>query len=542
MPLSIIANPRSVRASLTRVFLLFFGLVLLLGLFSVAMLNYINDVSAEIRDRWLQSTRLLGDLNNFTSDFRAAEGSILLASNAAEIAAGEKAIGELDRLINHARQDYQLLHHDDPGRLIYLQFEAQWESYRRIVDQATALIEAGRRDEAVSLYRTISRAAYDAASDTLGELTDRSVAKGGEARDRAARAYQQACLMILAAIGVAGLLVAGAVRFIQRSLSEPLLDLASQMRRLASNDLEIEIKGTQRADEVGQMARAVVVFQRNARELAVSQHALAAQASMLEEKLEQEQRLTLMQRNFVSMASHEFRTPLTIIDGHAQRLLSVKDRLQPDDLAERARKIRGAVKRVTNVMGNLLDSSRLLDSVGGLALRYIEFDLAVLLHEVCGLHREIAPRAQILEELPATPLPMLGDRDLLFQAFANLLSNAIKYSPDGGLIAVSARAEPGEVRIAVRDHGIGLVQHEVERLFDRYYRGSNAVGTVGTGIGLYFVKMVVELHKGRIRAESNEGVGSRFTMRLPIAASPADATAPALSMTSPTSPNPGATA
>jgi two-component system OmpR family sensor kinase len=82
------------------------------------------------------------------------------------------------------------------------------------------------------------------------------------------------------------------------------------------------------------------VVRRNAVELMASRHGLAQQASMLQEKLAEEQRLMLLQRNFVSMASHEFRTPLTIIDGHAQRLIRMKDRLGAEDLAERARKIR----------------------------------------------------------------------------------------------------------------------------------------------------------------------------------------------------------
>ncbi len=92
------------------------------------------------------------------------------------------------------------------------------------------------------------------------------------------------------------------------------------MRRLAANDTDIDIPETERHDEIGEMAQATVVFRNNAIELMRSQRTLARQAAMLEEQLAQEQRLALLQRNFVSMASHEFRTPLTIIDGHARRL------------------------------------------------------------------------------------------------------------------------------------------------------------------------------------------------------------------------------
>lgn len=490
---------------------------MLLGLFSVGTLDYIDGVSAEIRDRWLQSTRLLGDLNNSTSDFRAAEGSLLLASGAAEMTAAENDIRELDRLIARARRSYQQIHHDGAERDLYAQFGAAWDNYRKIADRVIFLVRANQRNEAIALYRTGSRASYDAASDALGRLTDWSVAEGGVARNRAAAAYQQARFLILAAIVFAALMVGAAVRFISRSLSAPLLDLAARMNRLAANETNVPISGTNRRDEIGQMARAVVVFRDNARELALSQRALAVQASMLEEKLEQEQRLTLMQRNFVSMASHEFRTPLSIIDGHAQRMITRKDRLQACELVERAGKIRSAVKRLTLVMRNLLDSSRLLDGAGGISLHREEFDVAALLHEVCVLYREIAAPGQIREQLPADALPMVGDRNLLFQAFSNLISNAIKYSPDGGLVTVSAVSAADGIVATINDLGVGIPDAEKTHLFERYFRGSNVSGTVGTGIGLHLVKLVVDLHGGDITVESREGIGSEFAVRLPAA-------------------------
>ncbi len=127
-------------------------------------------------------------------------------------------------------------------------------------------------------------------------------------------------------MAVAGVLVVAALVHISRSISAPLLHLADRMRRLAANDTDIDIPETERRDEIGEMAQATVVFRNNAIELMRSQRTLARQAALLEEQLAQEQRLALLQRNFVSMASHEFRTPLTIIDGHARRLTRSKTR------------------------------------------------------------------------------------------------------------------------------------------------------------------------------------------------------------------------
>jgi two-component system, OmpR family, sensor kinase len=311
-------------------------------------------------------------------------------------------------------------------------------------------------------------------------------------------------------------MVVGALFYISRSISTPLLQLADRMHRLAVNDTDIDIPGTERRDEIGEMARAAVVFRNNAIELMRSQRVLAQQASMLEEKLVQEQRLALLQRNFVSMASHEFRTPLTIIDGHAQRLIKLKERMPTEEINERASRVRGAVLRITHLIDNLLNTSRLFDGGAGLYFHPEEMDISVLLREISQLHREIAPGSQILERFGPEPLQMMGDPKLLFQVFSNLVSNAIKYSPSGHPIEISAGIDSEQVVVAVEDHGIGIPAKDLDRLFERYHRGSNVSGIVGTGVGLYLVKMVVDLHGGTIAVKSKEGGGTRVTVRLPI--------------------------
>jgi signal transduction histidine kinase len=113
-------------------------------------------------------------------------------------------------------------------------------------------------------------------------------------------------------------------------------------------------------------------------------------------------------------------------------------------------------------------------------------------------------------------MPMVGDPKLLFQVFSNLLSNAIKYSPGGGAIEVEAEMRAGEVAVTIADRGIGIPESDLDRLFERYHRGSNVSGIVGTGIGLTLVKMIVDQHIGRIIVDSKEGEGSRFAVHLPI--------------------------
>lgn len=514
----------SIKYRLYSVFVFFLFLIFGFGFFSIDRLSDFNRVSADIRERWLPNTQFLGDLNNYTSDFRAAEGSRLIASTAGDIAANARQVDDLDRQISLSERAYERVRHDAAEAQLYARFAQDWVEYRRIAGRVFALAADGRAAEANAAYMTTSSTAYNAASDTLGELTDRNVASSRDANARAELAYREASSLTGMAVIFAALMVAAAVFYIRRSISDPLLGLAECMRLVAANAADIDIHGTERRDEVGEMARAVVVFRNNAIELAASQRGLAQQAQMLREKLEQEQRLALLQRNFVSMASHEFRTPLTIVDLHAQRLIATEDRLARHEISERAGKIRGAVLRMTNLIDGLLGST-LLDEKVELYFHPGEFDLRLLLHDVCKLHREISPRSQIYLKPEPAPLIVVADQKLLFQVFSNLLSNAIKYSPDGGLIKIGVAVDGALVSIAVEDNGVGIPESDLTQLFERYYRGSNVSGIVGTGIGLYFVKMVATLHGGTIAVDSVEGKGSRFTLALPIAVAAKVATA-----------------
>ena len=411
-------QPHSIRFHLAAVFLLFFLLVLVLGLFSIWRLSNFNRLSADVAEIWLPNTRVLGDLNNFTSDFRAIEGSNLLLTDPAEIAATEKAMADLDRAIAEAERGFERIRHDDVEDELYDRFKEHWNAYRTIVNQMLAFSRDNRRAEARAIYGSTSRAAYDAASDTLGHLTDRAVVNAQAASDRLRVAYRQAFWLILLGMVIAGVMVVAVVIHISRSISAPLLHLADRMRRLARNDTDIDIAGTERKDEIGEMARAAVVFRNNAIELMRSQRMLARQAAMLEEQLAQEQRLALLQRNFVSMASHEFRTPLTVIDGHARRLMKTKDTVAPAEIDERGGKIRAAVLRLIHLIDNLLNSGRLIDGGAELYFHPAALDLRALLREVCQLHREMVPVARIVERFPDGPLPASATPNCCFRSSA----------------------------------------------------------------------------------------------------------------------------
>lgn len=245
------------------------------------------------------------------------------------------------------------------------------------------------------------------------------------------------------------------------------------------------------------------------------------QAAQLAEALDAERKLNELQQEFVSMASHEFRTPLAIIDGAAQRIVRRKDRMTPGELEERVGKIRSAVTRMTGLVDRTLDASRF--NAGKVEMSADEFGLKDLVAKVCDRQRELSTGHRFEVDLERLPETMIGDSRLLEQVFTNLLSNAAKYSRENPRVHVEGYTDGDAAVVVVRDNGVGIPAEEITRLFQRYFRASTSIGIPGTGIGLNLVKQLVELHGGSIAVESEEGTGSTFTVRLPLNASSTDA-------------------
>src|SRR6516164_4677233 len=157
-------QPQSIRIHLTTVFLLFFLLVVVLGSFSIWRLSNFSRLSADVAEIWLPNTRALGDLNNFTSDFRAIEGSNLLSTEPSDLAATEAQMAELDRSIAEVERRFERIRRDAAENDIYGLFKQRWNEYRTLVNQITAHSRANRKSEALAIYGGASRVAYDAAS------------------------------------------------------------------------------------------------------------------------------------------------------------------------------------------------------------------------------------------------------------------------------------------------------------------------------------------------------------------------------------------
>ena len=240
-----------------------------------------------------------------------------------------------------------------------------------------------------------------------------------------------------------------------------------------------------------------------------------AQAEELEQALKTQIEYNTLHREFLSMASHEFRTPLTIIDGSAQRIIRRIGKIPPEELSERLRDIRSASARMIGLIESTLSAEQL--EAGKIKIVLGDVDMTEMLKAVQHRQEEIASSHRIDLDLQDLPDGIRGDSKLLEQVFANLLSNAVKYSPDHDRVEVTGRKDGDWVVLTVRDHGLGVPATELPRLFQRYFRASTTIGIAGTGIGLHVVQKFVEMHEGSVHVESTEGEGTTFTVRLPIA-------------------------
>ena len=225
-----------------------------------------------------------------------------------------------------------------------------------------------------------------------------------------------------------------------------------------------------------------------------------------------------LQSEFVAAVSHELRTPLTALRQFTELLAS--DRVRPED---QRRRYYGVMQRETSrlqrLVEGLLDFGRM--EAGALEFHRASVPVLDLVGDVVREFREAVAEDGWTVELTdrlAGPTRIHADPEAVGRALWNLLDNAAKYSPDHKTVWVEVRPDDGQVAIAVRDRGLGISAAERATIFDKFVRGASAghVGAKGTGIGLAMVRHIVDAHGGTVTVESEPGVGSTFTLRLPV--------------------------
>ena len=229
-------------------------------------------------------------------------------------------------------------------------------------------------------------------------------------------------------------------------------------------------------------------------------------------------RLQRIRAEFIDNLSHELRTPLTTISLLAETAARDAEKASPR-LRDRISKIEVETGHLIQMVNELLDLSRVESGTAQLLLD--DVDLVRLARATAERLRLFAERQglRIELDLPDRVSPVRGDEDRLGQVLVNLLHNAVKFSPDGGEVVVGVREEEEQIRVWVRDPGIGVPRADLARIFERFYKvdRARARGRGGTGLGLSISRHVVESHGGRIWAESHEGSGSTFVFTVPLA-------------------------
>ena len=226
-----------------------------------------------------------------------------------------------------------------------------------------------------------------------------------------------------------------------------------------------------------------------------------------------------LQKTFISVVSHELKTPVSIIKGYAGTLLRDDVEWPRSILNEYLHTIIEEADSLTDLIDNLLEASRLQSGTFRLSLNN-ELSLPSLIRNVVKkFDAQKTAKHQLLVEFSADFPEIQGDERRLTQVFNNLISNAMKYSPEGTQIIVSGKAFADHVLIHVRDNGIGIPEHEQHRIFQKFSRLDNALSrkTDGTGLGLYLTKSIIEAHGGKIWFESNAPeTGTTFSFSLPL--------------------------
>jgi len=231
--------------------------------------------------------------------------------------------------------------------------------------------------------------------------------------------------------------------------------------------------------------------------------------------LEREKELNELKSRFVSMASHEFRTPLSTILSSATLMSKYTDADQEDKRNKHFERIKSNVKELTGILNDFLSLGKLEE--GRITSNPEKFEINQFVSDVIGEIKLIQGKSQNIKLIRLDDnLEVILDRQFSKNILLNLLSNAIKYSPTGKQIEVKINIQDKQLRIDIKDDGMGIPAKDQKHLFNRFFRAHNVTNIPGTGLGLNLVQKYVEIMNGNISFVSEEGNGSTFTVILPV--------------------------
>ncbi len=273
-------------------------------------------------------------------------------------------------------------------------------------------------------------------------------------------------------------------------LLSPITALGNAMEAVASGDFSPRLKTRSPVAEVQELYRN---FNLMARELSATE---------------------ILQSDFISNVSHEFKTPLGAIEGYA--MLLMEDCQGDSEKREYTEKILHNTQRLSGLVGNILLLSKVENQAIPAQQELYQLD-EQLRQAVVALERKWTEK-DILLEAELEPVIFLGNESLMSHVFLNLLDNAIKFTPAGGEVTLRLKTQENWIQVEVEDTGCGIPEEYKHRIFEKFYQGESSHQREGNGLGLALAKRIVDTHRGKIYVENRPGGGSRFTVLLPIAA------------------------
>ncbi|MDQ3557310.1 MAG: ATP-binding protein [Gemmatimonadota bacterium] len=371
-----------------------------------------------------------------------------------------------------------------------------WSTLRVALLQQQAWVEAGEIARADRYLTSTVEPAFAATNRAL-EPVAAELNRGGEAQvERAqevASGAARTTLLALAAALIVALLIAG---WLARTLLGPIGELRRGMASVAEGDFEPDVRiPTQRPDELGDLSR--------------SFSAMTAQLAELDR----------LKAEFVSVASHELKTPLSVIRGYASLLQEGIYGPISEPQKKTLASIGDQTERLNRLIQRLLDISRFEAGGGRLEIRSIP--LRPFLAEMADGFEVLAHQSQIdfaVEVDPSLPEQFRGDPDRLNEVLGNLLSNAFKFTPAEGRIRLRAGADSRTLLLEVEDTGVGIPPDMLPKIFEKFFQVENVAQprSVGSGLGLAISQEIVQAHGGTITADSELGKGTIFRIALPI--------------------------
>ena len=234
--------------------------------------------------------------------------------------------------------------------------------------------------------------------------------------------------------------------------------------------------------------------------------------------VEELRRLSALRADFVSLVSHELRSPMAAVIGSARTLQQRWRELRPQQREAFLAVIGDETSRLAALVGDVLDTSRI--EAGTFGYAFGDVDVGAVLRDAVAAAAIGQDDVRLNADIPRTLPRVRGDQDRLRQLLDNLISNALKYSHAGGAIDVDARADNGALRIRVRDAGPGIAPEHQTLIFEKFGRAASRDSKPGTGLGLFIARSFAEAHGGSLEVESTPGEGATFTLTLPVVAAP----------------------